>query len=266
MLKTNKLAIKEYFSNKGVSISEEQIDFLRRTNFKLQHAIGSWLYASNLHRLSNQYEAGKPFWYLTLYHKHFSELRKKKLNILEIGIGGYDAPKAGGGSLRMWQNYFPNSIICGIDIYDKKFHEDKRIKIYQGSQIDLVFLDSLAEEMGSFDIIIDDGSHLNEHVITTFETLFPHLSTNGLYVVEDTHTSYWEKFGGSASKQAKTMMNFFGNFVDEINYEEFNDKDYIPTFYQSNITGIHFYHSILFIEKGRNTNGSPERGKLNSYS
>jgi hypothetical protein len=265
MLEVDKIAIKDFLFKTGFSLSEKQANALQRNYFKYQHLISSLLYSSDLHRLAKNYEAGKPYWYLDLYDRHFKELRKKKLKILEIGVGGYTAPKAGGGSLRMWQNYFPNSTIYGIDIYDKKFHEDRRIKIYQGSQIDQIFLNSLVEKTGGFDIIIDDGSHINEHVITTFELLFPSLSSHGLYVVEDTHTSYWDDFGGSVDKQSKAMMNYFRDFIDEINYEEFNEKDYTPNLYQASIVGMHFYHSIIFIEKGNNTKGSPIRGKLNSY-
>lgn len=262
----DKSSIKNFLLQKEIHLSEKQINTLHRTYFKFQHLIGSSLYASDLHRLAKQYEAGKPYWYLDLYNKHFSSFRNKKLSLLEIGVGGYTAPKAGGGSLRMWQTYFPNSTIYGVDIYDKKFHEDRRIKVYQGSQIDSVFLDTIIKESGGFDIVIDDGSHMNEHVMTTFEYLFPFLSENGCYVVEDTHTSYWESFGGDISPQANTTMNFFKSIANEINYEEFNEKDYIPNELQTGIVGIHFYHSIIFIEKGDNTKGSPIRGKLNSYS
>ncbi|MFM6221121.1 MAG: hypothetical protein ACKPDM_12260 [Dolichospermum sp.] len=264
MLKVNQSVIKQYLLSKGISFSEQQVNVLHKTYFKLQYMIGL-LYGSDLHRLANQYEAGKPYWYLDIYDKHFKKIRNKKLNILEIGIGGYTAPKAGGGSLRMWQNYFPNSTIHGIDIYNKEFHEDTRIKVYQGSQTDISFLHSLVEKVGKFDIVIDDGSHINEHVIFSFETLFPYLSPNGIYVVEDTHTSYWESFGGSTDKEANTMMNYFRGFIDKVNYEEFNEKDYVPSLYETCITAIHFYHSVILIEKGDNTKGSIENGKLNSY-
>ena len=46
------------------------------------------------------------------------------------------------------------------------------------------------------DIIIDDGSHINEHVIRTFQYLFPKLKPGGIYVVEDTQTSYRQDYGG----------------------------------------------------------------------
>src|SRR5689334_12158069 len=57
--------------------------------------------------------------YALHYQSHFRSLQYRRLNILEIGVGGADNPQAGGNSLRMWKDYFPNANIYGIDIYDK---------------------------------------------------------------------------------------------------------------------------------------------------
>jgi demethylmacrocin O-methyltransferase len=57
--------------------------------------------------------------------------------------------------------------------------------------VDLPFLDSVLAEHGAPELIIDDGSHINEHIITTFKHLFPRLKEGGYYVIEDTQTSYW---------------------------------------------------------------------------
>ena len=91
--------------------------------------------------------------------------------------------RAGGESLRMWKAFFPNSTIYGIDIVDKKHVEEDRIKVFQGSQDDESFLRKVIDETGGFDIIIDDGSHVNEHVIKSFNVLFPALRDSGIYVV-----------------------------------------------------------------------------------
>src|SRR4051812_10485061 len=53
------------------------------------------------------------------YHRHFGPRRERKLKILEIGVGGYKSRDIGGNSLRMWKDYFPNSDIHGLDLYDK---------------------------------------------------------------------------------------------------------------------------------------------------
>lgn len=201
--------------------------------------------------------------YAQHYQHHFEPLRRKKLNILEIGIGGYHKPKSGGRSLRMWKSYFPKSNIFGIDIYDKTPHDEKRIKTFQGSQTDTRFLQQVVEEMGSVDIIIDDGSHHNDHVITTFKFLFPLLADNGIYVVEDTQTSYWGAkvqdmdYGGSNDLTAPhTSMNYLKSLIDGLNHEEFLLDDYVPTYFDKHITAMHFYHNLVFIYKGRNNEGS----------
>jgi len=142
-------------------------------------------------------------WYTQHYQTHLHRLRWKKLNILEIGVGGHEDPLSGGSSLRMWKYYFPNSMIYGIDIYDKSALEEDRIHIFRGSQADKDFLVDCFRRIGSLDIVIDDGSHVNEHVIVSFKTLFPLLSDGGIYAVEDTDQSYTPSLGGRQSKSTQ---------------------------------------------------------------
>jgi len=172
------LSIKEKIK---VYFSEEQRKKIRLMKLKFKNYEGflfSLLFSKNLKNLAVLYGTDK--WglhqYAQHYELHFKKLRKKRLNILEIGIGGYSDPKAGGDSLRMWRTFFPNSRIIGIDIYDKSPHDERRIKTFQGSQIDEEFLSNLISETGRFDIIIDDGSHINEHIIKSFKFLFSKLN------------------------------------------------------------------------------------------
>jgi demethylmacrocin O-methyltransferase len=132
-------------------------------------------------------------------------------------------------------------------------------KIYQGrSQVDKEFIEKTISEIGPIDIIVDDGSHLNEHIIGTFKLLFPKLKDNGVYVMEDLQTSYWEDFGGDSVdlNNPKTAMNFIKSLTDCINYQEILDKNYKETYYDKNIVSIHFYHNLVFIHKGKNNEGS----------
>ncbi|MBW4454432.1 MAG: hypothetical protein KME55_17960 [Nostoc indistinguendum CM1-VF10] len=149
---------------------------------KLQRQVMSFLYRNDLQKLLPLYSSKwNPHLFGQHYQEHFAPLRNKNLKILEIGIGGYDEPYSGGDSLRMWKQYFPNSMIYGMDIVDKKVLEEDRIKIFQGSQDDEIFLNKVVAETGKFDIIIDDGSHRNDHVIKTFKILFPELNHGGIY-------------------------------------------------------------------------------------
>jgi hypothetical protein len=197
-------------------------------------------------------------WYTPHYQWHFKNLRKKRLKILEIGVGGFQNPNSGGASLKMWKTYFPNSSIYSLDIYDKANIEEDRIKIFRGSQNDPDFLRDVVRQMGGLDIVIDDGSHVNEHVITSFRTLFPLLVDGGIYAIEDTQTSYWPKLGGDSYdlNNPNTIMTFVKSLTDGLNYEEIARKDYRPSYLDQNIVALHFYHNLVFIYKGRNNEGS----------
>lgn len=192
--------------------------------------------------------------YTQHYHHHFNSLRNEKINLLEIGIGGYDDPLKGGESLRMWQDYFPNARIYGIDIADKSSHDTERIKTFRGSQVDHQFLDRAVKEIGRVDIIIDDGSHINTHIIDTFKYLFPKLNNDGIYVVEDLQTSYWENYGGDSFclDRSRSAVNFFKSLVDGLNHKEIINPRYQPTYFDENIVSMSWYHSMVFLRKGKN--------------
>lgn len=235
----------------------------------VKHFLFSLLYRNDLSKLALAFGSDKEgdHYYAKHYQHHFELLRREKLNILEIGIGGYENPRAGGESLRMWKVYFPNSRIFGIDIIYKTYHDEHRIKTFRGSQVDEEFLRKVADEVGTIDIIIDDGSHYNDHVITTFKILFPLMNHNGIYVVEDLQTSYWDKvagqsWGGSKDLTAShTSMNYFKRLIDGLNYEEFTLDEYTPSYFDKHIISMHFFHNLVFIYKGLNNEGSNILGK-----
>jgi cephalosporin hydroxylase len=224
---------------------------------------------NDLSRLAQLYGTDKfgSHFYTTHYQRHLGHLKNKPVTLLEIGIGGwtdgigYADGTRGGSSLRMWKAFFPRGRIYGLDIQDKSFHDEPRIKTFQGSQDDENFLRKVVGEIGAPDIVIDDGSHYTHHVIKSFEVLFPLLKTGGIYAVEDLQASYWhstadEDWNGSEDLAAPhTSMNFFKKLVDGLNYEEFRHA-HEPTYYDRNIVAMHFYHNLLFIEKGLNNEGS----------
>ena len=225
-----------------------------------QHLCYRLFFGSNLKMLAllNKSDKWGSHWYAQHYERHLASLRHQRLNILEIGVGGWKDPELGGGSLRMWRTYFPRSRIYGLDVYDKRPHDERRIKTFMGSQVDEHCLDTVAATIGRLDIVIDDGSHRNEHVLRTFELLFPRLSQDGMYIIEDTQTSYWPGYGGSSTELGRvdTTMGFLKTLVDGLNYEEFERPDYRPSYYEQNIVAMHFYHNLVFIQKGRNVEGS----------
>lgn len=193
------------------------------------------------------------------YEFHFAPFRGKEINVLEIGAGGYDNPNEGGASLRLWKEYFTSKYtdIYSIDIFEKSNIEEDRITIFQGSQSDETFLNGISNQVGAWDIIIDDGSHVNSDIITSFKTLFPRLNEGGIYVIEDLQTAYWIHYGGGRIDNA---MNYFQGLVHGLNYKEIateergnNRTPKEPDYLDLNITSIHFYHNIVFIYKGDNS-------------
>lgn len=226
-----------------------------KIKYFLRH-LKALLCLGNLSKMAKAHKTDKYgyHYYTQHYQKHFRPYKFKSINLLEIGVGGYEDPFIGGNSLRMWKSYFPFAKIFSLDIYDKSFLQERRIKIFKGSQVDEAFLDEVLNKTGALDLIIDDGSHINEHVIKTFRYLFPKLKKGGIYVIEDTQTSYWEGFGGSSHDLNKegTIYSFFKSLIDSLNNEEFILDDYQKTYYDKHIVSMHFYHNLIFIYKGDN--------------
>jgi demethylmacrocin O-methyltransferase len=216
-------------------------------------ALGFGFNLTKLGRIYSTDKAGVHF-YTPHYQTHFRRFKYHRIKLLEIGVGGYKDLYSGGNSLRMWKKYFPFGKIFSLDIYDKSFLEERRLKIFQGSQIDTQLLTELYDSTGELDIIIDDGSHINKHVIESFIFLFPKLKVGGVYVIEDTQTSYWKDFGGDSKNlnNPKTLMNFFKSLTDAMNNQEFELAGYEQTYYDRYIVSMHFYHNLIFIHKGIN--------------
>src|SRR5436190_12247336 len=156
--------------------------------FDLLNAAGlRWaMSATNqLDRLSMLYRTDKcasQHGYTEHYARHLAPLRFRKNVIIEIGIGGYDDPESGGNSLRVWRDYFPRSQVFGVDITPKRLrHLGGRVTTIEADQSSPESLRQVLERTGRPHVIIDDGSHVGEHIWTTFATMFPELRPGGWY-------------------------------------------------------------------------------------
>lgn len=243
------------------NLSQSQIDFIKKVlRNKTSASLLGKMSKGNLQNLALFYGTDKwgSHWYMQHYETHFNKFKNKNIKLLEIGVGGYSDPGAGGGSLKVWKNYFRKGQIYSFDIYDKSALQEDRIRIFKGDQTDPVFLKKIIDETGELDIIIDDGSHINQHVIKSFEILFPHLKDGGIYVIEDTQTSYWESDGGDSNnlQNPSTIQNFFKRLTDCPNYKEYIRPGYKPSYYDQHIVSIHFYHNMIFVCKGLNDEDS----------
>lgn len=226
------------------------------------------MFANDLDRMAHKYGTDKctqsvgklsPKGYTEQYFKYFNPLRDKKIKLLEIGI-------AKGASLKMWEEFFPNAEIFGIDIDPGcKVYETKRTKVFIGDQTDKNFLKSVIVASGGyFDVVVDDGGHRMEQHKASLEELFPKLIPGGIYAIEDLHTAYWPDFGGGYLKEESTI-EYLKSLVDEMNglKEMQMNKPLLKKVWGQltdrikgrltntldNLEGVHFYRSIAFLFK-----------------
>jgi hypothetical protein len=142
--------------------------------------------------------------YIPGYSELFEDKRNHVNKMLEIGIGSIENGQMGGvissgyktgNSLKCWSEYFPKSIIYGIDIYKHEELNTDRIFTFQADQSNGTDLESVMQTInGSLDIIIDDGSHNGKHQVFSFMYLNKYLSKNGIYVIEDIQPNNIDKF------------------------------------------------------------------------
>ncbi len=181
--------------------------------------------------------------YFDIYNRHFARFRDKEIVILEIGVSQ-------GCSLQMWKDYFgPKAKIYGIDVNPQcKQLEEDNIKIFIGSQSDRAFLQEVKRSIPMVDILIDDGGHTMRQQIVSYEELFDHVKDQGVYLCEDLHTSYWIEYGGGHKRQG-TFIEYSKNFIDQLNAHHSDQMGFGPSSFTQSVDSIHFYDSILVVEK-----------------
>ena len=126
------------------------------------------------------------------YHHNYTPiydeiLKDKKYNkVLEIGIGYEDLMikytnqnYKCGASLYMWKEYF-NCDVYGCDIKDIKLDGIETFITDQSKEEEL---ELMMHKIGNCDFIIDDGSHILEHQVISFKTLWKYC--NDIYIIED---------------------------------------------------------------------------------
>jgi predicted O-methyltransferase YrrM len=188
---------------------------------------------------------------IELYEQLFSAHRGSASKVFEIGVRR-------GGSIRMWRKYFPNATIYGLDIDAGAVNRviGERALGIQIDQSDNDQLEAFGKQYGPFDIGIDDGSHIWSHQISTFERLWRYIRPGGLFVIEDTLTSYPIWLANSKSAQsidyaqgAKSAVEYFKDLIDEINFDgrELDKSEY--TEFQRSIDWIAFRHNSIFIAR-----------------
>ena len=174
--------------------------------------------------------------YLDIYQFHLTPYVGKNISIMEIGVQN-------GGHLQILSKFLDNAKIYGIDV-----NEDVR-KLTLGKDIVTFCFDATKKELVdsnlkdlSFDVIIDDASHISSDVIQSFELLFQRVNPNGLYIIEDLRTSYGKQFNGGY-KISHSQIEYLKNLIDLLNtYHIKKDNDF-------NSNDIDFYNQLSSKDK-----------------
>jgi len=138
--------------------------------------------------------------------------------MLEVGV---DKSK----SMELWKKYFPRAFIYGIDIDIRDIGD--RYRIFKADQSDKQKMKKIVSWIKHpIFFIIDDGSHIPEHQVQSFDLLFDELLLpGGTYIVEDLETSYWRRNGlyGYQTRYGyghkNSAIETFKLLVDDVNRE-----------------------------------------------
>lgn len=147
--------------------------------------------------------------------------------MLEIGVYA-------GGSLRMWRDYFgAGAQIYGVDIEPECLrHNDERIDVVVGDQSDRSFWKRFVDRVGPLDVVIDDGGHLPDQQIASFESLLPHVAPGGVYACEDV--------GG--------VVNPFQDYVNGL-VRNLHHVGETTTGFQQLVESVHLYPFVAVLER-----------------
>jgi len=176
----------------------------------------------DLNKISKKYKTTKKeLGFIKIYNDYLKSFQNKKIKLLEIGFSKY--------SIKMYKEFLPKAKIIGLDIREQKLHL-KNADLFFGDQTDSIILKRIVSKYKKFDVIIDDGSHINSHIKYTFNYMFNYLNEGGLYFIEDLQTSYisrWSYGGDPVNMNNKnTTMNFLRSLADRIHYQEFDNPFY----------------------------------------
>ena len=202
--------------------------------------------------------------YFDVYDRHVGEFLAERdrrglrepLRVLEIGVWR-------GGSLELWREFLGgDAVIFGVDIDPESARvPSDTAKVRTGSQTDQTFMRGVLQEMGGVDLIVDDGSHRSQDVLESLRFLYPALACPGLYIIEDLHTSYWSDWGGGF-KSKRSSLEQMKSLVDVLHapYTDARVDEFGLGMTHSSLKGVHFYDSMVVLEKDTVPDPIPYRG------
>lgn len=173
------------------------------------------------------------------YHNTYTEILRpminEEFNLFEIGI-------VKGNSIKVWEDYLKNAKINGLDSA-QELHQD-RVRIFKGDQNNINDLQNIVNTLSNCRIIIDNGSHIPQHQLKSFNFLFKNLlESGGYYVIENVESSYMDPLSSLNGYEVGYL-----NIVDYFNKlnHQLNNNDLINDL---GIESIRFSPNLITIKK-----------------
>jgi hypothetical protein len=180
-----------------------------------------------------------------VYNELFKDIYLDVKTFIEIGVSD-------GESIKLWRDYFVNSEIIGFENnlpYSFERLGDtsrERMTFIDGDQSNEEDLIKFSETYSNVDVILDDGSHKMRDQQITLSKLFKMLKSDGIYILEDLHTSFeavmpeksWCGWGDSSKTITLNMLQLFKETGKiESDYMTQDDMDYLS----ENIKSVEIY-------------------------
>ena len=173
--------------------------------------------------------------YTKIYEQYLAGHRKRPgVRLLEIGV-------ACGSSLKTWASWFADAQVVGVDVREEcrnlcRRYPNISVRIGDAGRM---------RQPESFDVIIDDGSHVSADIVDMFRANWPSLKPGGLYFIEDlrcTHDPDYPAIVGTGAPLERFARSHFLDFLDG----ELQEMDWG----RSQIFFIHLYKNLAVICKG----------------
>jgi len=179
--------------------------------------------------------------YHNIFPFYIEKFYDKSGGMIEVGLQK-------GSSLKMYLDLFPKMHIYGLDIEPSPTRGDRHTIIKCDQSLETDLKNAMAKIKHPIYFINDDGSHIPEHQVLTFNMTFPTLESGGVYIIEDIETSYWKRRKiykkyevNYGIRNPKNCIEIFKKVVEGINYK-------CTKTYSSEVMHQEQIHSVTFAE------------------